>query len=88
MDVDISIDTPFTGHTVWAVDALTTYMAAQASKLGPESLGQLWQRVWTGHHSLIVVSKPLLKAIALHLTPRLGAHRLKRLLLHNASSEA
>ena len=49
----LTIDNIFTGHVKVAIRAIQAYLDDIHCRLGPESLGQMWRRVWLGYASLV-----------------------------------
>jgi hypothetical protein len=49
----LTIDNIFTGHVKVAIHAIQAYLDEIHCRLGPESLSQMWRRVWLGYASLV-----------------------------------
>lgn len=67
-----SIDNADSGHTAWSAQALTEYVEGSAA---PDAV---WLRVWQGYAAYGLSSRPLVRALALRLGPRLAWRWLRR----------
>jgi hypothetical protein len=70
-----TIDNAASGHTAWSTRAIDLYLDG----LGDDrAVDAAWLRIWQGHAAYAASSKPLVRAIALRVGPRLAWRWLTR----------
>ncbi|WP_437969967.1 iron-containing redox enzyme family protein [Sorangium sp. So ce260] len=78
-DLHNTIDNAASGHTAWSIEAITRFMDACAAR--GDALERAALRLWRGYAAYAHASRPLVRAVAVRLGPRLGWRWLRRHLL-------
>lgn len=72
-----SIDNAASGHTAWSTRAIALHMDALAAR-DETAVAREWRRIGQGYAAYDRTSRPLVRALALRLGPRLGLRWLRR----------
>ncbi|WP_437817425.1 iron-containing redox enzyme family protein [Sorangium sp. So ce1078] len=80
-DLHNTIDNAASGHTAWSIEAITRFMDACAARGDALAIERAALRLWRGYAAYAHASRPLLRAVAVRLGPRLGWRWLRRQLL-------
>ncbi|WP_437592237.1 iron-containing redox enzyme family protein [Sorangium sp. So ce1000] len=80
-DLHNTIDNAASGHTAWSIEAITRFMDASAAPGDAPAIERAALRIWRGYAAYARASRPLVRAIAVRLGPRLGWRWLRRRLL-------
>lgn len=76
-----TVDNIDSGHTAWAVRAITLHLQELAEMADEHTLQQCWQRVFVGYAMYGKSSEPLMRALGMQLVPTLGWQWLRHTLL-------
>lgn len=80
-DLHNTIDNAASGHTAWSIEAITRFMDACAAPGDAPAIERATLRIWRGYAAYARASRPLVRAVAVRLGPRLGWRWLRRHLL-------
>ncbi|CAN92224.1 hypothetical protein sce2065 [Sorangium cellulosum So ce56] len=80
-DLHNTIDNAASGHTAWSIEAIARFMDACAAPGDALAIERATLRIWRGYAAYARASRPLVRAVAVRLGPRLGWRWLRRHLL-------